>query len=143
MLGSTYLGCQKQTAVALSSEFFFIRSRTSGHGSISSKSIVSEAADFRIQQKHAIGEDNQIFSTLGQNPVIHKRSKYIATHFHFNPDNTEDGSISISSVRTDKMAAGIFTKRIPVSKVEAFRTVLMISASTRSPKVRQGRHETS
>ena len=67
---------------------------------------------FGIQQKHpiAIGEDNQSCIKLCQNPVMRKRSKHIETKFHFFRDKTEDGTISIYYVPTDKMAADIFTK---------------------------------
>ena len=52
-------------------------------------------------------------------------SKHIETNFHFIRDKTEDGTISITYVPTDIMAADIFTKSLPLSKVETFRTVLM------------------
>ena len=93
--------------------------------------------DFGIQQKRpiAIGEDNQSCIRLCQNPVMHKRSKHIETKFHFIRDKTEDGTISIHYVPTDKMAADIFTKSLPVSKVETFRAVLMGTDSTQSAQV--------
>ena len=93
--------------------------------------------DFGTQRKHpiAIGEDNQSCIKLCQNPVMHKRSKHIETKFHFIRDKTEDGTISIHYVPTDKMAADIFTKSVPVSKVETFRTVLMGTDSTQSAQV--------
>ena len=93
--------------------------------------------DFGIQQKRpiAIGEDNQSCIRLCQNPVMHKRTKHIETKFHFIRDKTEDGTISIHYVPTDKMAADIFTKSLPVSKVETFRAVLMGADSTQSAQV--------
>ena len=93
--------------------------------------------DFGIQQKHtiAIGEDNQSCIKLCQNSVMHKRSKHIETKFHFNRDKTDDGTVSIHCVPTDKMAAEIFMKSLPVSKVETFRTVLMGTDSTQSAQV--------
>ena len=73
--------------------------------------------DSGIQQKRpiAIGEDNQSCIRLCQNPVMHKRSKHIETKFHFIRYKTEDGTILIHCVPTDKMAADIFTKSLPVS----------------------------
>ena len=93
--------------------------------------------DFGIQQKRpiAIGEDNQSCIRLCQNPVMHKRSKHIETKFLFIRDKTEDGTISIHYVPTDKMAADIFTKSLPVSKVETFRAVLMGADSAQSAQV--------
>ena len=93
--------------------------------------------DFGIQQKTpiAIGEDNQSCIKLCQNPFMHKMSKHIDTKFHFIRDKTEDGTISIHYVPTDKMAADIFTKYLLVSKMETFRTVLMGTDSTQSAQV--------
>ena len=69
---------------------------------------------------------------------MHKRSKHIETKFHFIRDKTEDGTISIHYLPTDKMAADIFTKSLPFSKVETFRAVMMEADSTQSPQVRVG-----
>ena len=90
--------------------------------------------DFGIQQKHPIanGEDSQSCIKLCQNPVKHKRSKHIEIMVHFIRDKTEDGTISIHDFPTDKMAADIFTKSLPVLKVETFRIVLMGTDSTQS-----------
>ena len=69
---------------------------------------------------------------------MHKRSKQVETKFHFIWGNTEDGTISIHYVAVDKIAADIFTKSLPVSKVETFRTVLMGTDSTQSAQVWMG-----
>ena len=66
---------------------------------------------------------------------MHKRSKHIETKFHFIWDKTEDGIIAFIYAPTDKMAADIFTKFLPVLKVETFRTVLMGTDSTQSAQV--------
>ena len=66
---------------------------------------------------------------------MQKLSKNIETKFHFIRDKTEDWTIYIHYVPTDKMAADIFTKSLPVSKVETFRTVLMGIDSTQSTQV--------
>ena len=66
---------------------------------------------------------------------MHKRSKHIETKFHFIRDKTEDGTIIIHYVPTDKMAADTFTKSLPVPKVETFRAVLMATDSTQSTEV--------
>ena len=76
--------------------------------------------DFGIQQKRsiAIGEDNQSCIRLCQNPVMHKRSNHIEKKSQVIRDKTEDGTTSIHYVPTDKMTADIFTKSLPVPKVE-------------------------
>ena len=125
-------GVKKQATVALSSSDAEYQDMTAA---------VQEAfylkqllVDFGIQQKHpiAIGEDNQSCIKLCQNPVMRKRTKHIETKFHFIRDKKEDGTISIHYVPTDKTAADIFTKSLPVSKVETIRTVLLGTDSTQS-----------
>ena len=69
------------------------------------------------------------------NPVMHKGSKHIETEFHYILGKTEDGTIPIHYVPSDKMAADIFTKSLPLSKAETFRTVLMGTDSTQSAQV--------
>ena len=64
-----------------------------------------------------------------------EEQKHFETKFHFICDKTEDETISIHYVPPDKMAADIFTKSVPVSKVETFRTVLMGTDSTQSAQV--------
>ena len=93
--------------------------------------------DFGIQQNlpKAIGKDNQICIKLCQNPVMNKRSKHVETKFHFIRDKKEDVTISICYVPSDKMAADIFRKSLPVSKVETFKTVLMGTDSTEVAQV--------
>ena len=63
---------------------------------------------------------------------MQKSCKHIETKIHFIRNKTEDGTISIHYIPTDKMAAAIFTKSLPVLKAEAFRTVLMETDSVQS-----------
>ena len=115
-------GIKKQATVALSSS----EAKYQGMAAAVQEALYLKPLleDFGIQQKHpiAIGEDNQSCIKLCENRVLHKRSKHI-------------GTISIRYVITDKMAADIFTKSLPVSKVETFRTVLMGTNSTQSAEV--------
>ena len=128
-------GVKKQATVALSSsEAEYQGMAAAVQEALYLKQLLE---DFGIQQKHpkAIGGDNQSCNELCQNPVMHKRSKHIETKFHF---IREDGTISIHYVPTDKMAADIFTKSLPVSKVETFRAALMGTDSTQSASLSGG-----
>ena len=128
-------GVKKQATVAFSSS----EAEHQGMAAAVQKALYLKQLllDFGIQQKHpiAIGEDNQSCIKLCQNPVMHKRRKHIETKFHFIRDKTADGNISIHYVLTDKMAADIFKKSLPVWKVETFRTVLMGTDSRQSAQV--------
>ena len=95
-------GVKKQATVALfSSEAEYQGMAAAVQEALYLKQLLE---DFGIQQKRpiAIGEDNQSCIRLCQNPVMHKRSKHIETKFHFIRDQTEDGTISIHYVPTDK-----------------------------------------
>ena len=131
-------GVKKQATVALSSSEAEYQGMAAAVQEVLYLKELQE--DLGIQQKRprAIGEDNQSCIKLCRNPVMHKRSKHIETKFHFIWDKTEDGTVSIHYVPTDKMAADIFTKSLPVSKVETFRTVLMGTDSTQSTQVWAG-----
>ena len=128
-------GVKKQAEVALSSS----EAKYQGMAAAVPEAFYLKQllGEFGNQQKHpiAIGEDNQSCIKLWQNPVMHKKSKYIETKFHFIWDKTEDGTISIHYAPTDKMAADIFTKSLPLTKVETFRTVTMGTDSTQSAQV--------
>ena len=128
-------GVKKQATVALSS----LEAEYQGLAAAVQETLYLKQLleDFGIHHKHpiAIGEDNQSCIKLCQNPVIHKRSKHIETKFRFIRDKTEDGTNSIHYVPTDKMAADVFTKTLPVSKVETFRTVLMGTDFTQSAQI--------
>ena len=131
-------GVRKQATVVLSSsEAEYQGMATAVQVALYLKQLLE---DFGIQQKHpiAIGEDNKSFIKLCQKPVTHKRSKYIEAKFDFIWDKTENGTILIHYVPTEKMAADNFTKSLPVSKVETFRTVLIGTDSTQSAQVGVG-----
>ena len=61
---------------------------------------------------------------------MHKRIKNIKTKFHFIRDETEDGTNSIHYVPSDKMAADIFTKSIPVSRGGNIQNCFDLTQST-------------
>ena len=73
-------------------------------------------------------ENKDTFSTS-------KAIKQIVTKIHFMRDKTKVGTISIHYVPTDKMAADIFTKSLPVPELETFRAVLMGTDSTQSAQI--------
>ena len=72
---------------------------------------------------------------MSQNPVMHMRSRHIETKFHFIWDMSEDGTISIHCVATDKMAAENLNKIFARIEVETLRTVVMGTDSTQSAQI--------
>ena len=110
---STKLGCQE------AGHIFFSLSEAEHQGMAAAvqetlylKQLLEE---FGFHQKHpiAIGKDNQSCIKLRQSPVMRKRSKHIETKFHFIRDMTEEETISIHCVLTDKMALEISKKFYP------------------------------
>ena len=113
-------GAKKQAIVALSwSEAEYRGMAAAVQEALYLKQLLE---DFGIQQKHpiAIGEDNQSCIKLCQTQSCTKGANTLRQNF---TSKLEDGTISIHYVPTDKMTADIFTKSLPVSKVETFRTV--------------------
>ena len=66
---------------------------------------------------------------------MHEKSKHSKTTFHFIREKTEDGTILIDYVPTDKMAADITTISLPASKVGKIRRVLMGTDSMQSAEI--------
>ena len=96
-------GVKKQATVALSSsEAEYQDMAAAVQEALYLKQLLK---DFGIQQKHPItvGEDNQSCIKFCQNPVMLKKSKHTGSTFHFIRDKTENGTISIHYVPSDKM----------------------------------------
>lgn len=56
--------------------------------------------------------DNQSAIKLAQNPEYHKRSKHIDVRFHFIREKIDDGTITVSYVKTEDQLADILTKSL-------------------------------
>ena len=73
-------------------------------------------------QPTIIGEDNQSVIKLETNPVMHKRSKYFDSKFHFIREKTDDNLNQLVYTPTDQqLAADLLTKALPQVKVEQHR----------------------
>ena len=119
--------------------FFFIGSRLSGHGS----SIASETTSGGVRHSTEKSNSNWIEQPelyhLVPKPVMHKMNKHIETKFPFIRDKSKDGTRLLQFIAflvpCDQMVDYIFTKSLPVSKLETFRTFLMETDSTLSAEV--------
>ena len=72
-----------------------------------------------------IGEDNQSCIKVATNPVLHKRSKYLDTKYHFIRERVDDNSIKLIYTPPDEKAADLLTKSLPQQKVEQHREQLL------------------
>lgn len=57
--------------------------------------------------------DNLSAVHLTANPVLHKKSKHFATHYHFAREKVADGSLVVKHIPASLQIADIFTKSLP------------------------------
>ena len=76
-----------------------------------------------------IHEDNQSCIALANTPKKQTTAKHIATRFHHIREHIGSGSVALSFLATDEMAADTLTKSLSVRKFESFRTDLGLEAA--------------
>nr|GEY15556.1 hypothetical protein [Tanacetum cinerariifolium] len=98
--------------------------------------------------------DNKSALFMTQNPVSHKRAKHIDLDYHFIRELVHSGKLFTKFVSTNLQVAVIFTKSLPCSQFETFRSMLRLgppqfrlkgppSVATNFRCRKQGRHEES
>jgi len=73
--------------------------------------------------------DSQSAIALSKNSVHHERTKHIDVRYHFIREKIADGEIQVVKVSTTWNPADIFTKRIPVSKLQEALKLLRVSSN--------------
>ncbi|GKA91360.1 putative ribonuclease H-like domain-containing protein [Tanacetum coccineum] len=61
--------------------------------------------------------DSKSAIAISCNPVQHSRTKHIAVRYHFIKEHVEKGTIELYFVKTDYQLADIFTKALPVDRL--------------------------
>ncbi|GKA95859.1 uncharacterized mitochondrial protein-like protein [Tanacetum coccineum] len=86
-----------------------------------------------LQELHALPPDrptllcdNKSALFMTQNPVSHKRAKHIDLDYHFICELVHSGKLYTKFVPTNLQVADIFTKSLPRSQFETFRTTSCI-----------------
>jgi hypothetical protein len=72
-----------------------------------------------------IAEDNQGAIALANNAVWHKRTKHIATKYHFVRDRVATGEVRLDYIKTDDQPADMLTKALPAPSLKKFREFVM------------------
>ncbi|GJU15951.1 uncharacterized mitochondrial protein-like protein [Tanacetum coccineum] len=70
--------------------------------------------------------DNKSALFMTQNPVAHKRAKHIDLDYHFIRELVNSGKLFTKFVPTNLQVADIFTKSLPRSQFETFRSMLCL-----------------
>eukprot|EP00253_Pinus_taeda_P031971 PITA_31971 len=86
------------------------------------------------KQPTSIKSDNQSTIKLAYNPVFHKNTKHIDTHFHFVREKIQSNEIAVEYCKTCDNVADIFTKPLARVKFELFRKMLGIQENPFSIK---------
>ncbi|KAH9699455.1 hypothetical protein KPL71_024353 [Citrus sinensis] len=87
--------------------------------------------DLNLEQEESteILVDNQAAIAISQNPVFHGKTKHFNIKLFFLRGVQKNGVVSLVYCKTEDLVADVFTKPLPVSKFEFFRTKLGVCSS--------------
>ncbi|MCO5609065.1 hypothetical protein L7F22_063286 [Adiantum nelumboides] len=121
-LGSAAItwGSKKQPTVALLSTEAEYRGAATVACEVAWLELLLGDLGIQVQRLDVIHCDNLSSIQLAQNPMFHARTKHIEVHYHFIRKRVLDGSIDLTSVRTNEQVAHIFTKALGAEKLRQF-----------------------
>ena len=90
---------------------------------------------FPFTQATTICVDNQAAIFLAINPAVERRTKHIDIHHHYIHEQVETEVIDLYHIAREDNPADLFTKPLPVVKVEKFRSLIGL---TQEPKLHTG-----
>lgn len=73
--------------------------------------------------------DSQSVIALSKNSVHHKRTKHIDLRYHFIREKIPDGEVQVVKISTAWNPADIFTKVVPVRKLQDALKLLRVSSN--------------
>ena len=79
--------------------------------------------------------DNQAAIFLAINPAVERRTKHIDIRHHYIREQVETYVIDLYHIAGEENPADLFTKSLPVVKVEKFRSLIGL---TQEPKLHTG-----
>ena len=90
---------------------------------------------FPFTQAMTICADNQAAIFLAINPAVEQRTKHIDIRHHYIHKQVETKVIDLYHIAREENPADLFTKPLPVVKVEKFRSLIGL---TQEPKLHTG-----
>ena len=86
---------------------------------------------FPFTQATTICADNQAAIFLAINPEVERRTKHIDIRHHYFCKKVETKIIDLYHIAREENPANLFTKPLPVVKVEKFRTLIGLMQETK------------
>ena len=115
---------QRQKMVALSvGESEYMELAATGHQCAWLRSFSVEIG-FSFTQATTICADNQAVIFLAINPAVEQRTKHIDIRHHYIREQVETKVIDLYHIAGEENPTNLFTKPLPVIKVEKFRTLI-------------------
>ena len=90
---------------------------------------------FPFTQATTICVDNQVAIFLAINPAVERRTKHIDIRHHYVHEQVETKVIDLYHITREENPTDLFTKPLPVVKVEKFRTLIGLM---QEPKLHMG-----
>ena len=117
---------QRQKTVALSvGESEYMELAATGHQCAWLRSFSVEIG-FPFTQATTICADNQAAIFLAINPAVERRTKHIDIRHHYIREQVETKVIDLYHITREENPADLFTKPLPVVKVEKFRSLISL-----------------
>ena len=123
--------CQKMVALSVG-ESEYMELAATGHQCAWLRSFSVEIG-FPFTQAMMICADNQAAIFLAINPAVERRMKHIDIHHHYIHEQVETSVIDLYHIAREENPTDLFTKPLPVVKVEKFRNLIGL---TQEPNVK-------
>jgi hypothetical protein len=108
---------KKQITTALSStEAEYVALSEAGREACWLKNLYTELGVLKEDVPTTIYGDNEGSIAMAKNPQFHKRSKHIATRWHWIRELVREGTIAVESLRDPDQTADVLTKALPRQK---------------------------
>ena len=115
--GAISWSSKRQISTALSStEAEYVALSEAGREACWLRNLYTELGLLDVNVPTTIHGDNEGSIAMAKNPQFHKRSKHIATRWHWIRELVQDGTINVESIRDPDQTADVLTKALPRPK---------------------------